>query len=125
MKRVFLILPVALLAFATSCGGDAEVAENEVAVVAENVESKDYTISTTESLVEWSAEGATHGHNGTIGVQSGSFTMKEDKIEAGTIEIDMTSLVITDIEDSTDNAKLYGHLTTEDFLMLLHFQQLN
>jgi len=121
MKRVFLILPIALMALATSCGGDAETETNEAAVVAENVESKDYTISSDESIVNWSAEGATHGHNGTIAVETGTFTMKEDKIEAGTITINMASMIITDIEDSTDNAKLYGHLTTEDFFNIAEY----
>lgn len=121
MKKVFLILPIALLAFATSCGGDAETETHTEAIVAENVASKDYTVLTTESVVNWSAEGATHGHNGTIGIQSGSFSMKEDKIESGEIIIDMTSMIITDIEDAEENAKLYGHLTTEDFFNIAEY----
>lgn len=121
MKRVFLILPIALLALATSCGAGEETEVHEEAVVAENVESKDYTISTTESLVNWSGEGVGHGHNGTISVSSGSFTMKEDKIEAGEITIDMTSMTISDIEDTTENAKLLSHLTTEDFFNVAEY----
>ena len=120
MKRVFLILPIALMTLVVSCGG-AEEETHEEAVVAENVESKDYTVSTTESMVNWSAEGVGHGHNGTIGVKSGSFTMKDDKIENGEVVIDMSTIVITDIVDSTDNAKLYGHLTTEDFFNIAEF----
>lgn len=121
MKRVFLILPIALMTFATSCGGDAETETHEAAVVAENVESKDYIISTDESIVNWSGEGVGHGHNGTIGVQSGSLTMKEDKIEAGEITINMASMIVADIEDTTENAKLLGHLTTEDFFNVAEF----
>jgi polyisoprenoid-binding protein YceI len=121
MKRIFLVLPIALLTLVTSCGSNAETETHEEAVVAENVESKDYAVSTTESLVNWSAEGVGHGHNGTIGIQSGSFTMNNDKIEAGEITINMPSLLVTDIEDSLENAKLYGHLTTEDFFNVTAF----
>tara|TARA_B100000809_G_C15105698_1_gene518655 strand:+ start:1458 stop:2081 length:624 start_codon:yes stop_codon:yes gene_type:complete len=121
MKRIFLVLPIALLALATSCGADVETETHEDAVVAENVESKDYTVSENESIVNWSGEGVGHGHNGTISISSGSFTMKEDKIESGEITIDMASMIISDIEDTTENAKLLGHLTTEDFFNIAEF----
>lgn len=121
MKRVFLILPIALMTFATSCGGDPETETHEEAVVAENVESKDYIISTDESIVNWSGEGVGHGHNGTIGVESGSLTMMNDNIEAGEITINMASMIVADIEDTTENAKLLGHLTTEDFFNVAEF----
>ena len=121
MKKVFLILPIALMTLVVSCGGEEETHED--AVVAENVESKDYTVSPTESMVNWKAEGVGHGHNGTIAVKSGSFSMKDDKIENGEVIIDMSTIVITDIVDSTDNAKLYGHLTTEDFFNIAEFPE--
>lgn len=120
MKRVFLILPIALMTLAVSCGSE-ETEVHEDAIVAENVASKDYDISTDESVVNWSAEGVGHGHNGTIAVKSGSFTMKDDKIESGEIVIDMPSINILSIEDEEEKGKLYGHLTTGDFFSVEEF----
>ena len=121
MKKVFLALPIALLSLAVSCGS-AETEENhQEAVVAENVVSKDYTISADESSVLWTAEGAAHGHNGSISVKSGSVSMENDLLTAGEIVIDMPSLLVLDIEDSVENGKLYGHLTTEDFFNVAEY----
>jgi polyisoprenoid-binding protein YceI len=120
MKKVFLALPIALLSLAVSCGS-AETEEHVEAVVAENVVSKDYTVSTEESSVLWSAEGVGHGHNGSINIASGSVSMENDVLTAGEIVIDMPSLLVLDIEDSVKNAGLYGHLTTGDFFNVAVF----
>ena len=47
--------------------------------------------------------------------------MENDVVTAGEIVIDMTSLLILDIEDSVDNGKLYGHLTTGDFFSVAEY----
>ena len=125
MKKVFLIAPIALFTVLTSCEGEtktesAEVAE--VAAVAEQVVSKDYVVNTLESTVEWQGEGVGHGHKGNLSVNAGKFKIENDKVVEGTVEIDMTSLTVTDIPvEEEENAKLVGHLTTEDFFNVAEF----
>lgn len=120
MKKIMMILPVAMLVFATSCGSE-EAEVNEEAVVAENVESKTYAISAEESTVLWAGDGVGHGHNGSIGVESGSVTLENDNVTAGEVVIDMTSMIVLDIADTAENAKLLGHLTTGDFFNVAEF----
>ena len=123
MKRIFLIAPIAIFTLITSCG-DTEVKEvaEEVAEIAETVVAKDYIVSVENSVVEWSGEGVGHGHKGEIIVKAGKFTIENSNVVKGTIEIDMTSLTVTDIPvEEEDNAKLVGHLTTEDFFNVAEF----
>ena len=122
MKKILLIAPVALFAVLASCEGETKTEVAEVAVVAENVESKDYEINTLTSTIAWEGEGATHGQAGNLSATSGSFTIENDNVVSGTIEIDMTSLTVSSIPEGTeDNAKLVGHLTTGDFFDVTAF----
>ena len=111
MKKIFLIAPIALFTVLTSCEGETKTEVTEVAVVAENVESKDYVVNTLESTIEWQGEGIGHGHKGNLSINEGTFNVENDAVLEGTIEIDMTSLTVTDIPaEEEDNAKLVGHL---------------
>jgi len=123
MKRIFLIAPIAIFTLITSCG-EAETKEviTEVTEIAETVIAKDYTVSTANSVVEWSGEGVGHGHKGDLVVKSGTFTIENSNVIKGEIKIDMTSLTVTDIPaEEEDNAKLVVHLTTEDFFNVAQF----
>jgi len=116
MKKIFLIAPVALFTVLTSCEGETKTEVTEIAVVAEHVESKEYVVNAAESTVEWQGEGVGHGHKGNLSIIEGKFTIENDAVVQGSIEIDMTSLTVTDIPvEEEENAKLVGHLTTEDF----------
>jgi len=123
MKRIFLIAPIAIFTLITSCG-EVETKEEitEIAEIAEIVIAKDYTVSTINSIVEWSGEGVGHGHKGDLTIKSGTFTVENSNVIKGEIKIDMTSLTVTDIPaEEEDNAKLVGHLTTEDFFNVAQF----
>ncbi|HRK01661.1 MAG TPA: YceI family protein [Oligoflexia bacterium] len=73
-------------------------------------------INTSESKVEWFASKVKGKHNGTIEVESGEFELDgKGMIKSGKIEIDMDSIKVSDIEDAEDNAKLAGHLKSDDF----------
>jgi len=122
MKKIFLIAPVALFTVLASCEGETKTEVAEVAIVAEHVESKEYIVNALESTVEWQGEGVGHGHKGNLSINRGKFIIENDNVVAGTIEIDMTSLTVTDIPvEDEENAKLVGHLTTEDFFNVTTF----
>lgn len=76
---------------------------------------KIYSVDTKVSSIEWTGEKVTGSHEGTIMVKEGSVVIEDGKIVSGTLFIDMTSIKVTDIEDEGTNAKLKGHLSSDDF----------
>ena len=60
-------------------------------------------------------------HVGTIGVQSGTFAVSEDKLVGGTFNIDMNSISNEDIEDEGKRGYLEGHLKSQDFFFVDSF----
>ena len=75
-----------------------------------------YKADTESSLINWKGFKPTGEHYGTVKVKSGSFTIENKKIVAGEFEIDMNSIIDLDMAaDSEYNAKLVGHLKSDDF----------
>ena len=75
-----------------------------------------YTADTEKSQLQWLGEKVTGQHTGTIRLQSGWLTWKDNQIVSGEFNIDMASL-----EDSEDNTKLEGHLKSDDFFGVAKF----
>ena len=113
MKRIFLnafVIAGLGLAF-TGCknnNNEAETAEAKEVATAE-AEAMEFTIDTTESMIEWQGEKPTGTHTGTIKVVKGSFKANDSIIESGTFVIDMQSIEVTDLEGD-QKANLEAHL---------------
>ena len=73
------------------------------------------SIDTKASSVNWKAEKVTGEHVGTINIKSGELVIQGGTLNGGNIVINMTSIICTDIADAGTNAKLIGHLKSEDF----------
>ncbi len=71
-------------------------------------------IDPVASQVTWKGYKVTGGHEGTIGVESGTLDFEDGVLVGGAFAIDMASLANTDL-DSESAAKLEGHLKSEDF----------
>jgi len=74
-------------------------------------------IKTRESKVNWVGKKQIGSdHYGTINIQNGNLEFKagKDKLVGGMIMVDMTSIVVTDLEGDYKN-KLEGHLKSDDF----------
>ncbi|WP_411894677.1 YceI family protein [Winogradskyella sp. A2] len=120
MKTSFLKIfaVVALITF-TNCGDnkakEAETKAAEEAAVAE-VSAITFNASTENSMIEWKGFKPTGSHNGTIAISEGSVSVNNGTVESGDFTIDMGSIVVTDIPaEEEGNAKLRGHLTSDDF----------
>jgi polyisoprenoid-binding protein YceI len=72
-------------------------------------------VNISKSSVEWLGKKIGGQHEGNIQLKSGYFELKNDKIVAGNIIIDMTTITNTDQEDQEYNQKLVGHLKSDDF----------
>ncbi len=72
-------------------------------------------INTHQSGLDWLGKKILGQHNGTVRLKSGQVELKDGKPVTGRFEVDMQSILVSDIEDPKDNQKLSGHLKSDDF----------
>ena len=80
-----------------------------------SAELKTVAIDTQQSSVEWLGKKLLGQHNGTVKLKSGTVELQNGVPSKGSFEIDMASISVADISDPKDNAKLAGHLKSDDF----------
>lgn len=78
------------------------------------VKEQTFKIDTERSSIEWVARKVTGQHNGTIKLASGSLVLNGNAIKKGSFDIDMKTIVCSDLQGEY-NQKLVGHLKSEDF----------
>jgi hypothetical protein len=120
MKKMKLFALVATVLFAVgSCAPrtdrKAEILEQlEMGEIPEDVDVM--VLNPDLSEVAWEGKRITGGgHDGTIGIREGEFYAYDGALLGGEIIIDMTQIVVLDIEDPENNARLKGHLESDDF----------
>ena len=89
-----------------------------------NSPKNDKEINTKNSSVLWKGEKVTGSHEGTIMIKSGFLKFEKKKLIGGEFEIDMTSLVCTDLSGEY-KGKLEGHLKADDFFGVSKVSNLN
>jgi polyisoprenoid-binding protein YceI len=72
-------------------------------------------VDAAKSTVKWLGKKVTGEHTGTIALKEGNLVSENGKITSGKIVMDMTSIVDKDLTDAEWNAKLIGHLKSDDF----------
>ncbi len=72
-------------------------------------------VDKSKSLVKWTGKKIGGSHTGEVQIKSAYLDLKNGQIAGGKIVIDMTSITNTDLEDAGYNAKLVGHLKSDDF----------
>ena len=72
-------------------------------------------VDASKSLLNWKGKKVTGEHVGTVKVSKGVLTVEGNKLVGGSFDIDMKSIVNTDLTDESYNAKLIGHLKSDDF----------
>lgn len=74
------------------------------------------TVDTAASEVKWTGSKVIgSSHNGAVKIKSGTVQMDGKKLTGGEFVIDMNSIANSDLTDAKDNAKLVGHLKSDDF----------
>ncbi len=68
-----------------------------------------------KSTVGWHAKKVTGEHMGNVKIKSGSIVVDHHAPSKGEFVIDMASITCSDIKDAGYNAKLVGHLKSDDF----------
>lgn len=116
----FAILSIFLL---VSCGGGTqeettpETDTEETTAEETAAPSGLYAVDISASTLTWkgSKKLVPTEHTGNINLASGQVEVTDGNITAGNFVIDMTSITDTDLEDPEKNAKLVGHLQSDDF----------
>lgn len=80
-----------------------------------NAVSADHKIDTQKSEIKWLGKKILGQHDGTINFKGGHLEFDGNTLTGGQFTVDMTSIVVKDIEDPEYNAKLKGHLESDDF----------
>jgi polyisoprenoid-binding protein YceI len=78
-------------------------------------------VDATKSSVKWLAKKVTGQHDGSIAVKEGSLDVEKGKVIGGKIVIDMNSIAVLDVKDAGMNAKLAGHIKSDDFFGVATF----
>lgn len=76
---------------------------------------KTVEIDPAKSKVGWTGKKVAGQHNGTVSVKSGQVDLEGDTLKGGEVLIDMSSIKNEDLKDPEFNAKLTGHLKSDDF----------
>jgi polyisoprenoid-binding protein YceI len=72
-------------------------------------------VDVLKSELNWTGKKVTGEHHGKINLKEGTLTLKNNKISEGRFVIDMNSITDLDLTAADWNAKLVGHLKSDDF----------
>lgn len=127
MKKLKLFALMLVGAFVmASCGGTSEKAAevSERLEPGEKPENAEVTeIDLDRSTVAWEGTKVTGKHDGTIGLKSGELYLVDNQLVGGNIVIDMQQITVLDLEDPETNARLQGHLESDDFFSVATFPE--
>jgi polyisoprenoid-binding protein YceI len=115
MKTNFfkIVTIIALITSTVSCKGEKNnetTASEADSIAVAPVVSDKYKAIPAESLIAWSGSKPTGTHTGTIAIETGTISVKEDKVESGTFLIDMNTITVTDLESGKGKEDLEAHL---------------
>lgn len=82
-----------------------------------------FKINPEQSKLTWLAKKVTGEHTGTINVTNGTLSLDNKILKGGSFELDTKSITVTDITDKESNAKLLGHLKSDDFFAVEKFDK--
>jgi len=78
-------------------------------------------VDVEKSVLEWTGRNANGKHSGTLRFVRGTVTVRGGALAAGSLEIDMRSLVDSDLADVELRRMLEAHLASEDFFAVARF----
>lgn len=80
-----------------------------------------FEVDTKASKVYWNAKKVTGEHSGFVSLSGGKVWVENNSVVGANINMDMNTIVNTDLKDEEWNNKLVGHLKSEDFFSVEKF----
>jgi polyisoprenoid-binding protein YceI len=74
-----------------------------------------FVVNAQQTVLTWNAKKVTGEHSGVVPVAGGTIDLANGNVKGGNFSINLSNLVVTDIKDAGTNAKLVGHLKSDDF----------
>lgn len=72
-------------------------------------------VDKNESTVSWKASKVTGTHFSKVKISKAELDYRNERIQGGSFEMDMTSITVEDITDANSNKRLTDHLKSDDF----------
>jgi polyisoprenoid-binding protein YceI len=79
------------------------------------METQQFRIESSQSIIDWVGRKVTGAHNGTIAIKEGTLVFDNDHLSGGRFVIDTRSIKVLDVTDPGTNAQFAGHLASDDF----------
>lgn len=111
MKKI--VLSVILVASIMSVACKKDNPETDTKSTVENTSAADgtkYNANTSESVINWAGSKPGGKHTGTINLQDGSVTVKDNKVVGGKFTINMSTITVTDLKADEGKEDLEAHL---------------
>ena len=80
-----------------------------------------FQIQKNSSTVNWTGKKVLGLHTGSINIANGFIDLLKDEVNGGEVAMDMTSIVITDIDDPATSQDFKAHLLNDDFFSVDKF----
>ena len=119
-KFVYLLIVISII---VSCKPrtDAEKVRAGDAKKAAEAVGQEYTLVTDASTLRWRGSKPGGEHYGTVDITEGRISLKDDVITSGDFTIDLNTIISEDLTNQGMNAKLVGHLKSEDFFYIKEY----
>ncbi len=78
-------------------------------------EKSAFEIDTKASKVYWTGKKVTGEHTGYVAIDKGKVWVEKSNVVGAEVNMDLNSIVCTDLTDEAWNKKLVGHLKSDDF----------
>jgi polyisoprenoid-binding protein YceI len=113
MKTIRIALSA--LAFAVLFNVTASAADDKPGKKTETKATTALSVDPAKSTLNWQGKKVSGEHVGNVKIAKGVLNVEANKLVGGTFDIDMTSITNTDLTDASYNAKLIGHMKSDDF----------
>jgi len=111
---LILLTAVALISGCSKSKEKTLTSDKNSGTAASNT-GKKLALSTGDSKLEWVGKKVTGQHNGTVDISSGELFIDNGNLTGGSFDINFGTIKVLDLQDSEMNAKLTGHLKSDDF----------